>query len=218
VSSAVFPVFAACHRSSPERNRREYTRSLKLLVVILFPPLCVAAVFAPELLHLWLNAEFARESAPVVRWLVVGILLNCLAFIPSALVQAAGRPDLTTLLHVIECSLYLPAIWFLTRAEGNVGAAMAWTGRAGVDAIALFWVARKFLPRAPGRSHLFPIVATACAAMVVGMLLTGLRWKLLFLGLTLPLFLGAVWTRALDANERTALLRLIMRQRSRAEA
>jgi len=218
VSSALFPVFAACHRSSPERNRVEYTRSLKFLVAILFPPLLVAAVLAPELLHLWLGAEFARESAPIVRWLAVGVLLNCLAYIPYTLVQAVGRPDLTTLLHVIECSLYLPAIWLLTRAEGNVGAAMAWTGRVSLDAVALFWVSRRFLPRTPSRSHLFSVVGTACATMVVGMLLTDLRWKILFLGLVLPLFLAAVWTRALDADDRTILLRLLLRLRGRAAA
>ena len=214
VSSALFPVFAASYRSSPERNRKEYTRSLKFLVLILFPPLLVATVFAPELLRLWLSPEFARESAPVVRLLAVGVLLNCLAYIPAALVQASGRPDLTTRLHVIEFVFYVPAIWFLTRAEGNIGAAMAWTGRASLEAVVIFCVAEHLLPAAPGRLRLFAIIGTACGAMVVGPLLTALPWKILFLGLAIPLFLVIVWTRALDPDER-ALLRLIVRRRRR---
>jgi len=62
--------------------------------------------------------------------------------------------------------------------------------------------------------RLFAIIGTACGAMVVGPLLTALPWKILFLGLAIPLFLVIVWTRALDPDER-ALLRLIVRRRRR---
>jgi O-antigen/teichoic acid export membrane protein len=74
-------------------------------------------------------------------------LLNCIAFIPFALVQGAGRPDLTAKLHLAELPVYLAALYVLVRLYGIEGAAIAWTGRVAVDAAALFLFANRLLVR-----------------------------------------------------------------------
>jgi O-antigen/teichoic acid export membrane protein len=82
----------------------------------------------------------------VLQWLTLGVFINSLAQIAFALVQGAGRPDLTAKLHLIELPFYLLAIWWLIGSYGIKGAAMAWVIRIGVDAIFLFGMAHRFLP------------------------------------------------------------------------
>lgn len=100
---------------------------------------------AHEGLDLWLGAEFAQNSTRVLQWLVVGRFINGLAQIPFALIQSAGRPDLTAKLHFIELPFYLLIVWWLIGAYGIEGAAVAWVARVAVDTLILFGIAHRFL-------------------------------------------------------------------------
>ncbi len=82
--------------------------------LVLFPVVLLTIVLAHAGLRLWLGADFAQHSFRVLQWLAVGVFINSLAQIPFALVQGAGRPDLTAKLHLIELPLYLLALWWLT--------------------------------------------------------------------------------------------------------
>jgi O-antigen/teichoic acid export membrane protein len=74
----------------------------------------------------------------VLRWLAVGVFINCFARLPFAALQAAGRPDLTAKLHLGELPVYLLALWSLTTAYGIVGTAAAWTLRIVADTLLLY--------------------------------------------------------------------------------
>ena len=59
--------------------------------------------------------------------------------------QARGRADLTAKIHLAELPFYVTSVFYLIRADGIKGAAIAWTLRVGVEAIVLFVVARYML-------------------------------------------------------------------------
>jgi Na+-driven multidrug efflux pump len=72
----------------------------------------------------------------------VGILANGIAFVPSTFIQAAGRPDITAKLSLVELPLYAVLAFILIQAYGIVGAAIAIDIRFIVDAIALMVLAK----------------------------------------------------------------------------
>jgi len=142
----MFPAFSTSFVQDRNRTAYLYARCVKYVFLILFPAVLVTILLARNGLALWLGAEFAQHSFRVLQWLAVGVFLNSLAHVPFALVQGAGRPDFTAKLHLVELPCYLLALWWLTSMYGIEGAAIAWTARAGVDALILFVMARRLLP------------------------------------------------------------------------
>lgn len=67
----------------------------------------ILVVLSNDIMTVWLGAEFAQCSAPVLVLLAIGVLVNSLAQVPFALVQAAGRPDVTAKFHLAELVPYL---------------------------------------------------------------------------------------------------------------
>jgi O-antigen/teichoic acid export membrane protein len=139
----MFPAFSASFGQDRSRIAALYKRSVKYVFLVLFPLVLLTMALAHRGLALWLGADFAQHSFRVLQWLALGVLINSLAQVPFALVQGAGRPDLTAKLHLIELPVYLLALWWLISTYGVVGAAIAWTARVGVDALVLFVMAQR---------------------------------------------------------------------------
>ncbi|MHB8754744.1 MAG: flippase [Candidatus Acidiferrales bacterium] len=146
VVGVMFPAFSAGFAHDRDRTAFLYGRSVKYVLLALFPVVVLILVFAGSGLKLWLGADFAQHSTRVLQWLAAGVFINGLALIPYSLLQGVGRPDLTAKLHLAELPAYLLVLWWLIHAEGIEGAAMAWTARVFVDAVVLFGLARRFLP------------------------------------------------------------------------
>ena len=164
----LFPAFSAGLRQDPEWVRQAFGRSVELLLLILFPATLLIVLFAREGLTGWLGAEFARESATVAKWLAVGVFINSLALVPFNLIQGGGRPDLTAKLHLLELPPYLLGIWWFTTQYGIAGAAVVWTLRAGLDAILLYLLVVRFVPRGS------QVVRQALSGVVVAVVALGL--------------------------------------------
>lgn len=98
-----------------------------------------AIVLSPAFFRYWIGGEFALHAAPVAQILFLGAWINGLAFIALTLLQSQGRPDITGKLHMIELLPFLAILWILTSTLGIKGAAIAWSARCTVDALALFW-------------------------------------------------------------------------------
>ena len=200
----MFPAFSTSFAHERERAALLFGRSVKSLVVVLFPVMLCTVALGQEGLKLWLGADFAQHSYRVLQFLAVGVFLNSLAYAPFALLQGAGRPDLTARLHLIELPLYLGLLWWLIRMRGIEGAAIAWTARVGLDALFLFILAKRLFPRKGRlklRSALLPavtLVILALAALLRGPILI----KSLFVLATILCFLLVAWFRILTPEER----------------
>ena len=83
----------------------------------------------------------------VLQLLAIGVLINASACLPASFLHAAGRPDVTAKLHIIEFPLYIPLVCWIIRAFGIEGAASAWVLRVTLDAALLFWMAGRALPK-----------------------------------------------------------------------
>ena len=204
----MFPAFSTSSIQDRNRMAQFFGRSVKYVLLVLFPMVLLVVVLAPDGLKLWLGAEYARNSTHVLQWLAVGVFINSLAQVPFALVQGVGKPDLTAKLHLIELPAYLATLWWLTRRHGIEGAAIAWTARAIVDALVLFVLAKRFLPaRVPLSSQTILLAVLALASLAIATVLQGLVLKGAFLLLTILSFALCAWFLVLSPEERKLALR-----------
>ena len=74
----------------------------------------------------------------ITRLIIIGVAASSFSLSPFSLIQAAGRPSWTGTLHLVEMPIYIVFLVVAVKFAGVTGAAAMWTGRALVDAAALF--------------------------------------------------------------------------------
>ncbi len=203
MGGVVFAALASAFNRDSARAAVLFERAARYTMLALFAPVLLIVVFAPEGLSLWVGSSFAAHSAPVLRWFAVAAFVNCLAWTPYGLVQAANRPDLTAKLHLAELPFYLAMLWWVLPRYGIEGAAVAYTVRVAVDTVAFLVMARRLLPQAA--SAVERIAMLACGALAViaaGILPSDLASKCAFAAIALIAFAGAGWFRLLQPEER----------------
>jgi O-antigen/teichoic acid export membrane protein len=143
VVAAVFPVLSLeIGRRDWDRAGEVAARSLRMILLLLGPPVAVAVLGARPILEIWLGGDFAEAGTPVLRWLAAGVLVSALGSVPSAMLQAAGRPGLTARLRLIELPVFALLMAGAIHRWGTTGAAVVFAARAAVDATALFGLSR----------------------------------------------------------------------------
>ena len=199
----LFPAFSTTLVEDRGRAARLFCRGVNYIFLALFPLALMIVTLAHEGLNLWLGAEFSQHSALVLQWLAVGVFVNSLAQIPFALVQGAGRPDITAKLHLAQLPFYFLALWWLINVYGIKGVAIAWTARVAVDTVALFAVARWLLPAtAPAIGRIALTFGAALLSLGLGTLTAVLMIKVLFLAVIMIIFVPAAWLLILTDEER----------------
>jgi O-antigen/teichoic acid export membrane protein len=140
LARTVFPRFSMLDVADAANVSRE---ALSALAGVMTVFTVVGTVAIEPFLRAWVGGDIGSSSAPVGEILLMGMWLNSLAVVPFALLQAQRRPDLPAKFHVLELAPYLGGLTLGLHFGGIQGAAWAWTGRAGVDALLLFWAARR---------------------------------------------------------------------------
>jgi len=200
----MFPAFSTSFVKDQSRAAALYGRSVKYILLALFPIVLLILALARNGLTIWLGSDFAQHSTRVVQWLAVGVLANSLALVPFSFVQGIGRPDLTAKLHLLELPIYLGVLFWLIRADGIEGAAIAWSARTVFDALALFIMARRFLPtRPPVAVRTKFLLVSAAAALFLAVLPQDLILKATFLLIAILSFVLVTWYLVLTPEERS---------------
>lgn len=219
VSTVLFPAFAAHLAADRAQVLRLYGLGVKALLIAMFPLCLIIASFAFPGLRLWLGDEFAQHGAPVLRWLAAGVLINSLAQVPFALLQSAGRADLTAKLHLLELPLYLAALWFMVTRYGVSGAAAAWTARVALDTALLFRFAGDILPEIARATRL--AVPVGALLIVLAFAIAGAfadpMFSLGFVIIVCGAFLAWAWHSLLEPGDRDYLRRAVRGRRSPVE-
>lgn len=143
LTAALFPRLTILMTNDVAEAGRLYRKCLKIVTAALLPVCLVIGLGSRWGLTLWLGEDFAAHSWPVVSVMAAGLLLNGIAHVPFAAIQAAGDARTTAGLHLAELAFYIPLLFFCMQAFGILGAAMAWTARVAVDFAALMYFARQ---------------------------------------------------------------------------
>lgn len=151
LTSVMFPAFSSLYHVDRARCAFLFNRGIGFIFIIMFPVVLLIVSFSFEVLSLWINSDFAGNSYRVCQILAVGAFFSCLANVPYALIQGAGRPDWTGKLHLIQLPIYIAMIATAIHWFGIVGAAVVWMCRSFVDLLAMYAMSRRLLSenRAP---------------------------------------------------------------------
>jgi O-antigen/teichoic acid export membrane protein len=210
LSGVLFPLIASTFVSNRARSARLFSRGIRVTFLALFPFVLLVMAFAHEGLALWVGETIASHSTIAMRWLALGVFMNGVVQVPFATIQAAGRPDLTARIHLIELPLYLPALWWMAHRWGIEGAAVAWMFRGGLDMAIQYFVAKHLLPnhalngeaREFDRATAVSAAAFAALSFAAAALVPTLGARLLVVVASLTGFVVLAWTRLLNADER----------------
>src|SRR5260370_3319158 len=101
----MFPAFSTSSAQDRNRTALLFGRSVKCILLVLFPMVLLLIFLAQDGLRLWLGTEFAANGVHVVVWLAVGGFINRLGLVPSALVRGLACADVTAKLHVLGSTL-----------------------------------------------------------------------------------------------------------------
>jgi O-antigen/teichoic acid export membrane protein len=204
--AVLFPAFASSFAIDRRHTALLFERALRVIVLVMFPVLLLAVLFAREGLTLWVGAEFALASTPVLQWLAIGMFVNAVAQAPFAVVQGVGRPDIAAKLHLVELPLYLAGMWWLAVRFGIAGVAAAWTIRATLDALALLVVSHRLVPEPDGQVARTLIgAAGALGALAAAAAVHGQTARIAYFASAIVAYLVVGWTRAIQPSEREAI-------------
>jgi O-antigen/teichoic acid export membrane protein len=203
MTGVLFPAFSVSYHRDANRAGKLFSFGLRCLFLAFFPIALLITSLGQEGLNLWLGKEFAMRSTRVLQWLTIAVFVNSMAHIPFALIQGAGRPDLTAKLHLLEVPFYLIAVWLMIGAYGIEGAAIVWFGRALIDTLILLKIAGWLLPKT---SHFIRQTSiTMCVAILtlaVPMLHIERFTRMIFPFMALPIFAFFMWFYFLEPEER----------------
>ncbi len=138
LTAVLFPAFAAQIAVDGSQVRDMFSRAIYYLFLVMLPITAFIFNFAPEILNLWVGERFAIESSIIMQIFTFGILINCLAHIPYTLIQSAGSPRVTALIHCLQFPFFIIMVWLMTSEYGLLGAAIAWLIRMIVDTALMF--------------------------------------------------------------------------------
>ena len=215
----MFPVFAALTTRPHGELSRLFASSVRYVFLVMFPVCLLGIGLASPLLELWLGPEFATESCRAMQWLLVGILFNGIAHMPSGLIAAAGRPDITAKVHIVEAPIYVALLWLLIEEWGIEGAAITWTLRVAADCLVLTWFGARLVNSHAGAGKTAITGLVALVVLIAVVLLPTSDDLQIWLSVMITFtFAGLGWTRLLDVGERAFVRRGVTRWISRRNA
>jgi O-antigen/teichoic acid export membrane protein len=145
LTAVLFPRFASDLNENSRDSALLFRKAVTVLFLVIFPITLFAAVYANEILQLWINPIFAEKSYILMQVFSFGILINCLAHIPFTLIQSVGKARVTALIHTAELPLFAITLWLCTMYMGLIGAVLAWLARMLIDTIIMFIQAGKII-------------------------------------------------------------------------
>jgi O-antigen/teichoic acid export membrane protein len=202
VAQALLPAMASAYLSHAGATAGLLRRGALMVMAAVLPACLVLVAYGPEILGLWLGADFAAGGGFVLQILSVGIFFSCAAFAPGALLDAIGRPDANAKWQLLQALVFLPLSAVLLLWLGIEGAACAWALRCATDVFGRLWLV----------GRLYPVAAEATGQLALPLLAGGTGLALLLPGvlpiplalLALAAFAAAGYRALTDAERRDA--------------
>ena len=196
-----------------ERFARLSSSSQRLSLTLMSLPLSVAFIFAPELLRVWLGADYAAQSTTALRALTLGVMANALAMPMLVLLYAKHRPDLPAKFHLFELAVHIPLTVLLIKAYGISGAAAAWTIRVTIDMCLLFWAGSRVSSISVGelaggdvlKSAVWVLLLVGSLAAAKALAVSSVMVAIAAATATVVVFSAANWRWVLTQSDRSAL-------------
>ena len=212
VGSAAFPLISELHAQNDRRRLVElYTRANKLTAITIIALAALLAVYATDLLGLWISPEFASRAVWPLRIFLIGAFFSACGATAVVAAQGLGRPDVPARFMAIQSVINVALSLILIPRFGVIGAALAWSGQQiFVVPFAFHHVTHKLLGLRTGtvlrRSVGAPLIAAViCSALVLPLRANGLWPVVLGMCLFVLLYAQITFRWLLDDVDRSTL-------------
>jgi O-antigen/teichoic acid export membrane protein len=208
IAGVLFPAFSASHLNDPSFTKKILLKAVKYIFLLFFPIVLVIITFANEGLDLWLGENYAIQSTLVLQLLAVGVIFISLAYIPYSFLEGIGRPDITAKIQLIELPIYILAMWFGIKKMGINGAALIWMLRVILDAVILFFLAKKYFLTdiefkfKPNYLFLFFLISLSFIPIISDNIIL----KFIFIPIVMIIFVYTSWKFILVEEEKSFFL------------
>jgi O-antigen/teichoic acid export membrane protein len=123
---AIFPDFARAWAGTRQRFAELVARTAAVATVGALPGVVLALLFAPQVIQLWVGAEYAPAVAPF-RIVMLGMGLAVASFWATPAALGSGRPGIAS--AAVACGVLVNvALLALVPGHGATGAAVALVG------------------------------------------------------------------------------------------
>ncbi|MEK6206016.1 MAG: flippase [Chloroflexota bacterium] len=187
--------------------RRAFEETLELLGLVFIPVGVLLLANAEQGLSFWLGDQYASVALVPLQILTVGIVLQAYGAVGTALLQASKSFSAPSRIQLWLLLPYLVVLVALTGTFGLIGAALAWSSRALVEAIWLTLFIRRTAGTGPRmievRSALLVLLAVL-GGIAVGWATRDVRVPM---SLLVAVALGVGWLRYVVAQRTIVLLR-----------
>lgn len=188
---ALFSAFSANLAGHVERAVKQFENATFGIFLLMLPITMLVMAYASEGLTLWLGHDFAIHAVSVFQILAIGVFINSIGRVPSVFIQAAGRPDITAKLHLLQLPIYLLGLWYALGRWGVDGAAIIWVARIVLDNVVLFLGCAYVVPLLrPAMWRGMAMTILPCVLLGAVIVITGLTAQIL---ITVSALLIAAW-------------------------
>jgi O-antigen/teichoic acid export membrane protein len=177
VFTVLFPVFSQrVAVEDMEGLKHLYHRSCQLMSVLILPVAILVALFAREILAIWIqNPVTVTNTHLLVSLLIIGTALNGLMNLPYALQLAHGWTSLAFYTNVVSVIILIPLLVVAISYYGVTGAAAIWIAlNSGYVLISLQIMHQRLLKGEQWRWYIYDVglpLVTALGVVGIGRLL-----------------------------------------------
>lgn len=210
ISGVLFPAFGTLLVSDPERAKKIFCNGVRYTFIIMVPIVFILFNFTSEGLRLWVGDDFSDQGSILMQILLIALLLKSLTYFPYSLLHAAGRPDLTAKVHIIEAPIYGLTVWVFITHLGIAGAAITVLLRSAIDNIILFMLAKSVVSVQYSvvrclKIGLFVVLFFLCASLILDYFLLKISYVIAVLIILLIYF----WIYVLSSEERRNIYNML---------
>jgi O-antigen/teichoic acid export membrane protein len=206
----LFPALSNLGKES-ERAIHLVHQSMRLVIFGTAPVFLFLVATADPLLTLWISADFAGHSSLIFQFILMGMFMVSLTYVPFAYIQAAGRPDLSAKRHMVEIPFYIVGSLAAIHWLGVKGSSMLWFLWSVIDLVLIVRIMQRLMGHSAateiGKEWLLLAI---CFAVSFAAGASGRLWLELGVAVILPLYLlfwG--WRHLLYPDDRAVLVRWI---------
>lgn len=217
--TVLFPTFSGL-AGDAQHMSRIFAQSTKLLILLMAPISVMLAIFARPILTVWLGPALAAQSTALFRVVALTVLGSSIGWIPYALLQAVGRPDIPARIALLESPFFVCALWLLIKGFGPLGAAIGGLIRAVVEVILFIWALWRIRPetfKGAVWTQSMGAFASALAVMLVSWPIASVFERqvpaqAVIFGICICAFGWVSWRKVLGPTERGVVLSLLSRR------
>lgn len=205
-----FPVFSSLYSTNRESAGQLLIKSVRFLLLGLFPVVLFLSIFAREGVSLWLGVLFADKSYLILQILSISLLINSVAMLFIYFIIAIGRPNVIAGLIILEFLLYFPVMIYLLKTFSVAGVAVACLLRVAFDCFLVILIFERYVPGL--YRHVVQIVQVLliqilCLIMAIYF---SIGWvKILYFVTICVLVSCLIWKTVMDSGDRLWLKKFL---------